>query len=337
MRISEFIKERIVFLIFNIVIFTAIAGVMAFLKFGFAIIFVVAFIWFMPILSYMIIEYSKFNKFFSEVNSLSESLDRRYLMAEIVEEPEFLEGKLFYDLLKDTNRDMHENIKSYSDMQTEYREYIETWVHEIKTPIASSKLIIENNKNEVTSKINLELKRVEEYIEQALYYSRSNDVSKDYIIKKFSLETAVRNTIKRNSSDFIYKGIQLEIKDIEADIYSDIKWVEFILNQVIGNAIKYSNSNKPKVEITSVKNPNNIILTIKDNGVGIDEKDIRRVFEKGFTGENGRVYGKSTGIGLYLCKKLCEKLGVGISISSAKGEGTKVSLIFPLGKHNLLY
>lgn len=337
MRISEFIKERIVFLIFNIVIFTAIAGVMAFLKFGFAIIFVVAFIWFMPILSYMIIEYSKFNKFFSEVNSLSESLDRRYLMAEIVEEPEFLEGKLFYDILKDTNRDMHENIKSYSDMQTEYREYIETWVHEIKTPIASSKLIIENNKNEVTSKINLELKRVEEYIEQALYYSRSNDVSKDYIIKKFSLETAVRNTIKRNSSDFIYKGIQLEIKDIEADIYSDIKWVEFILNQVIGNAIKYSNSNKPNVEITSVKNPNNIILTIKDNGVGIDEKDIRRVFEKGFTGENGRVYGKSTGIGLYLCKKLCEKLGVGISISSAKGEGTKVSLIFPLGKHNLLY
>lgn len=337
MRISEFIKERLVFLIINIVIFTAIAGVMAFLKFGFAIIFVIAFIWFMPILSYMVIEYSKFNKFFSEVSSLSESLDRRYLMAEIIEEPEFLEGKLFYDILKDANRDMHENIKSYRDMQTEYRDYIETWVHEIKTPIASSKLIIENNKNEVTNKINLELKRVEEYIEQALYYSRSNDVSKDYIIKKFSLKTAVRNIIKRNSSDFIHKGIKLDIRDIEADIYSDIKWVEFILNQLIGNAIKYSNNDSAKIEISSVKNPNNIILTVEDNGVGINEKDIGRVFEKGFTGENGRVYGKSTGIGLYLCKKLCEKLGIGISMTSVKGEGTTVNLIFPLGKHNLLY
>lgn len=337
MRISEYLRDRVAFLLINIVLFIVIAGTMVFLHIGFAIIFVIALIWFGPIISYMTIEYLKFNSFYKEIDSLSNSLDRRYLVSEIAEEPEFVEGIKFYNILKDANRDMHENVKSYKEMQTEYRDYIETWVHEIKTPISSSRLIIENNKNEVTNKISSELKRVEEYIEQVLYYSRSNDVSKDYIIKKFSLKQAVRDTIKRNSSDFIHSGIELEINGINADIYSDIKWVEFILNQIIGNSIKYSKGNKAKITIEAIKNPNNIILIIKDNGVGIDEKDIKRVFEKGFTGENGRVYGKSTGIGLYLCNKLCDKLGIGISINSVKNEGTRVNLIFPLGKHNLLY
>ena len=154
-------------------------------------------------------------------------------------------------------------------------------------------------------------------------------MGKDYIIKKVELEPLVKKVIKRNQRDFISKRISLELKDLEQVVYSDSKWIEFILNQIIVNAIKYSKGNNDKIEIESQKQNNSVILSIKDYGVGINEKDIGRVFEKGFTGENGRKFGKSTGIGLYLCKKLCEKLGLGLYIDSKENYGTKVTIIFP--------
>ena len=184
-------------------------------------------------------------------------------------------------------------------MQKEYREYIEMWVHEIKTPIASSKLVIENNyNNDIVRKIDTQINKIDNFVEQVLYYSRSNEVGKDYIIKKVELEPLVKKVIKRNQRDFISKRISLELKDLEQIVYSDSKWIEFILNQIIVNAIKYSKGNNDKIEIEGQKQNNSVILTIKDYGVGISEKDIGRVFEKGFTGENGRKFGKSTGIGL---------------------------------------
>jgi signal transduction histidine kinase len=265
-----------------------------------------------------------------------DNLDKKFLLSEIMKEPEFIEGKLLYDLLKQTDKDMHEHVKKYRDMESEYREYIETWVHEIKTPIASTRLIIENNENEITRNINYEIKKIEEYIEQVLYYARSNNVSKDYIIKEVSLAALVRKVVKRNSRDFINKRISIDIEAIEGSVYSDIKWLEYILNQVIGNSIKYTREKEGKVKAYTVKNENNIVLTVEDNGVGIIDKDINRVFEKGFTGESGRKFGTSTGIGLYLCKKLTEQLGLGLTLTSKAGEGTKVSIIFPLGRVNFM-
>ena len=213
-------------------------------------------------------------------------------------------------------------------MESEYREYIETWVHEIKTPIASARLIIDNNQNEVTRNINYEIGKVEEYIEQVLYYSRSNDVSKDYIIKEVTLITLVRNVVKRNSRYFIDKKISIDMEGVEGTVYGDSKWLEFILNQVIGNSIKYIRENEGKVRVYTVKNENNIVLTIEDNGIGIIDKDIDRVFEKGFTGYNGRREKKSTGIGLYLCKEIITKLSHKLYITSEVGVGTKVYIDF---------
>lgn len=163
-----------------------------------------------------------------------------------------------------------------------------------------------------------------------LYYSRSNNVHKDYIIKQINLDNVVRDVVKRNYRDFIHKKIRLNIEDINETVYSDEKWIKFIINQIIGNSIKYSGSSAPMISIYSVKKANSVMLTIEDNGVGIPHKDIDRVFEKGFTGENGRKFSKSTGMGLYLCEKLCSKLGLKISISSEVNKGTKVTLIFPL-------
>ncbi|EPY2303478.1 two component sensor histidine kinase [Clostridium sporogenes] len=330
MSIGEFIKDKMVVIICNMLIFVIIAAIMAAIKVSLIIILSAFCIWFLPLVSYMSLQFIKYKNYYDEVDSVLENLDNKYLLPEIIREANFIEGEKLNSILKEISRDMHENVKYYKDMQEDYREYIETWVHEIKTPIASTKLIIENNRNEVTNKIDFQMDRIEGFVEQVLYYSRSNNVSKDYIIKQINLDLVVRNVIKRNYRDFIHKKIKLDIKDIDEIVHSDGKWVEFIINQIIVNSIKYSNSKEPMISIYSTKKANSVMLTIEDNGAGIIDKDINRVFEKGFTGENGRKFSKSTGMGLYLCEKLCSKLGLKIIIVSEVNKGTKVTLIFPL-------
>lgn len=336
MSLKEYLKDRFLFIFINIILFITICSIMLFINISTNIVFLIFCIWFLPLISFIVIEFIKSKRFYDELNSVMDSLDKKYLISEIIKEPDFIEGKNIYYLLKQANKNMHEHVNKYRDMQSDYREYIETWVHEIKTPIASTRLIIENNQNEFTKSISYEVKRIEDYIEEALYYSRSNDVSKDYIIKEVSLASVVRNTIRKNSRDFINKRISIDMEGVEGTVYSDAKWLEFILNQVIGNSIKYSREEEGRVKVYCIKNENNIVLTLEDNGIGIVDNDINRVFEKGFTGENGRRVGKSTGIGLYLCKKLSEQLGLGFTLTSKSGEGTKVSIIFPIGRVNLL-
>ena len=336
MKLKDYLKDRILFLMINFMLFTIMWGIMLLVGTSADIIILVFCIWFLPIFSFIIAEFIKQKNFYNEVTKIMDDLDKKYLLPEIIKEPEFVEGKFLYNVLKQSNKDMHEHVKKYRDMEGEYREYIETWVHEIKTPIASARLIIDNNQNEVTKNINHEIKKVEEYIEQVLYYSRSNDVSKDYIVKEVSLISLVKKVIKKNSSDFISKRISIDMEAVDGTVYGDPKWLEFILNQVIGNSIKYIREKEGKVKLYTAKNENNIILTVEDNGIGIIDKNIKRVFEKGFTGENGRRFGRSTGIGLYLCKKLSNQLGLGLNLTSKIGKGTKVSIIFPLGKVNLI-
>ncbi|MPQ45097.1 sensor histidine kinase [Clostridium tarantellae] len=329
MNIMEFIKDKIIIIMCNILLFIVVMAILLTINVKFFIILFVFFIWFLPLFSYMILEFFKFKNYYAKINSILENLDKKYLLPELIKKSTFIhEEKLNY-ILKEISRDMHENVKYYRDMQTDYREYIETWVHEIKTPISSSKLIIANNENEVTKKIDFQIDKIEEFVEQVLYYSRSNNVSKDYIIKSINLEDLLGNVVKKNYREFIYKKIRIDIKEVNELVYSDGKWVEFILNQIIGNAIKYSNSKEPIINIYSLKKFNSVILTIEDNGIGIIGRDINRVFEKGFTGENGRKFMKSTGMGLYICKKLCSKLALEISIKSEINKGTKVSIVFP--------
>ena len=329
MKMLDYLKEKSIFLSVNLMFFIIISIVMYFSNISFVIIFLVFFIWFFPLSTYILIEYMKYRKYFSNINNILESLDKKYLLPEVLQESNFMVGENINDILKELSRDMHEQVKHYRNIQEEYREYIEMWVHEIKTPIASSKLLIENNTNEVTRKIDTQMDRIENYVEQVLYYSRSDEVGKDYIIKKVGLSKLVKDVIKRNQRDFISKRISLQLGDLDEIIYSDTKWVEFILNQIIGNAIKYSKGKDDKIEIYLKKISSAVVLTIKDHGVGIIERDLNRVFEKGFTGENGRKFGKSTGIGLYLCKKLTDKLGLGLQVQSEENVGTEISIIFP--------
>lgn len=253
MSIGEFIKDKMVVIICNMLIFVVIAAIMAAIKVSLIIILYAFCIWFLPLVSYMSLQFIKYKNYYDEVDSILENLDNKYLLPEIIREANFIEGEKLNSILKEISRDMHENVKYYKDMQEDYREYIETWVHEIKTPIASTKLIIENNRNEVTNKIDFQMDRIEGFVEQVLYYSRSNNVSKDYIIKQINLDLVVRNVIKRNYRDFIHKKIKLDIKDIDEIVHSDGKWIEFIINQIIVNSIKYSNSKEPMISVYSTK------------------------------------------------------------------------------------
>lgn len=194
-------------------------------------------------------------------------------------------------------------------------------------------MVIENNKNPVTKSIEEELDKIENYIEQALFYARSNTVEKDYFIKRVLLKDIVNGCIKKDKNILIGEKISLNLHDLNSYVNTDSKWVIFILNQIIQNTIKYKKQDKNlEIKIYSKVGKENVILYIEDNGIGIKKEELTRVFEKGFTGTNGRLSNKkSTGIGLYLCKKLCDKLSIGIELNSIQNEGTQVRLIFPIG------
>ena len=276
------------------------------------------------------IEYFKKKKFYDNLSNMLEELEEKYLITEIINTPDFLEGKILKNTIEAIDKSMLENVNKYKYMTEDYKEYIELWIHEIKIPIAARKMVIENNKNEVTKSIDEELNKVENYIEQALFYARSNTVEKDYYIRKVVLKEIVNESIKKNKSSLIQEKISINIHNLDIEVNTDNKWIVFILNQIIQNSIKYRKKEKSIIEIYANQGKENVILYVKDNGIGIRQGEITRVFEKGFTGTNGRLSNKkSTGIGLYLCKKLCNKLGIGIELNSVQNEGTEIRLVFP--------
>ena len=331
MNIKSFIKDKlfttilILFGIITIEIFLLAYQVDNFIRIYIALAIITLYI------IGLSIEYIEKRNFYKNIVNMLDELNEKYLITELIKSPNFSEGKILKSILEQTDKSMLENVNKFKYMQEDYKDYIELWIHEIKIPIATSKLIVENNKNEVTKSIDEELTKVENYTEQALFYARSNTVEKDYYIKKVRLKEIVNESIKKNKNALIQDKISLNIHDLDIDVNTDNKWIVFILNQIIQNSTKYKMPEKIlEIEIYAKQNAENVVLYIKDNGIGIKESEITRVFEKGFTGTNGRISGKkSTGIGLYLCKKLCQKLGTDIELTSAKNEGTTVKIIFP--------
>ncbi len=335
MKFKEFLKDKIItiilliFAIITIEIFLLTYPIANFIKIYIPIIILGLYI------IGIIIEYLIKRNFYTNLIMKLDELEEKYLITEIIKSPNFTEGKILKDALEQINKSMFENVNKYKYMTEDYKEYIELWIHEIKTPIATSKMIMENNKNEVTKSIDEEIEKIENYIEQALFYARSSTVEKDYYIRKTNLQDIVNESIKKNKNILIEQKISLNIHDLEKEVNTDSKWIVFILNQIIQNSVKYmQTSHLSEIEIYAKQQKENVILYIKDNGIGIKKGEITRVFEKGFTGTNGREANKkSTGIGLYLCKKLCNKLGIAIELNSLQNEGTEVRLVFPKGSY----
>ena len=354
MNFRDFIKEKLILIIGIILALVSVEILLLAYDISILIRIYCAFIIIFVLVLAILIEYKKKGDYYNELIKNMEELKEKYLISEIIKTPNFIEGKILKDILQDTGKSMLENVNYYKNIQEDYKEYIELWIHEVKIPIATSKMIIENNKeltrngskdlqkddteidsitykSDILRSIDEELDKVENYTEQALFYARSNAVEKDYIINKTNLKEIVNGAILKNKTTLINEKVSIELSNLkDEEVYTDSKWAIFIINQIIQNAIKYSKKEDKKIEISSQGKNDKVILYIKDNGIGIKKGEITRVFERGFTGENGRIIGqKSTGIGLYLCKKLCDRLGLGIELNSEKDKGTEVRIIFP--------
>lgn len=260
----------------------------------------------------------------------AENLEEICYLSEFLTEPYFQEGRILYEILRRDVKYMNDRI---AGQQQEYKAYVETWVHEIKTPVAVSRMIMENNRSDVTRSLSQEMDKVEGYIEQMLYYSKGSSLQEDYMIREVSLKEMVISAVKAHSKAMITEKVTPGFENLDHMVLTDPKWWEFILGQIISNGVKYhSKGQKPEIRFSAVREGSFILLSVSDNGIGMPAEDVVKVFRKGFTGSNGRKFARSTGMGLYLCDTLCRKLGTKISLTSKQGEGTKVTLRLAAGR-----
>lgn len=335
MKLSLYLRDKLWFILGQLVITGFFAVVLLSLK---------ASLWLTMLLSFSILlitflillpDYFARKIYYDKILNTLDSMEKKQYIFPLIPEPSFSDAKVLWEILRQTTKAMNDEIACYQILSEEYREYIETWIHEVKTPISAISLMCENNRNLITNNILDENRKIEEYVEQALFYARSTNLEKDYSIRCVKIESLVKNTVKKYSKQLIAKRAKIHIEDIHENVYSDPKWVEFILGQIISNSIKYSRENLIFTFIIQ-KMESGIRLVIEDNGIGIQPQDLGRVFQKGFTGNNGRKFTHSTGIGLYLCKQLCEKMNLNIEIESEVNIGTKIFILFPTDKFILL-
>ena len=271
-------------------------------------------------------------QYYDHLESTWQELEEKSYLSEIIEEPDFYDGRLLYRIIKRNGKYLNDVIADQQLEMMEYKNYVQTWAHEIKTPIAVEHLIIDNHRGPLTSSLEEEVEKIESYVEQMLYYTKSGSLESDYIIQPASLKHMVMEVIRKNTKMMVAAGILPRLENLDHEILTDTKWMVFILGQIVTNAVKYSDSSKKScIFFRAEETAGDMVeFTVEDNGIGIPACDLSRVFQKGFTGENGRVVQKSTGMGLYLCKKLCDKMDIPLAIRSKQGEGTK--LIFQLKK-----
>lgn len=205
----------------------------------------------------------------------------------------------------------------YSDMM----EYYTVWAHQIKTPIAAMRLNLQNEDTDFSRQLSEDLQRIEQYVEMVLAFLRLDADSTDYVIKEQNLDEIVKGAVKKFSTQFIRKRLRLVYEPFNATVITDEKWLSFVLEQVLSNALKYTQEGSITISLEAPKK-----LCIKDTGIGIAAEDLPRIFENGYTGYNGRSDKKASGIGLYLCKRVCNKLGHAITVTSKPDQGTTVAI-----------
>lgn len=318
----------------------------------------------------LVADYLRIRSFYRELSDLSRSLSSQaYLCSTLTSSPHTREQAFVLSLMKTMTQAMVSQIEKTKQEQGDYRQYTELWVHEIKTPLAACELLLRNSdvllqagemslqtgeceqagdfsfsaSASVNQRLGLQIKRIEELVDQTLYYARSGNLENDFIIKNIHLDQVVKAAIHRYSRHMILAKVYPRLSNLNVNVRGDAKWVQFMIEQIISNAIKYR---KPQAEasyidISATQQTNDFgvkttVLSIRDEGIGIPASDCSRVFEQAFTGENGRAYAKSTGIGLFLVDKLARKMNMSVRLSSQVGKGTTVCLCFSSALHDVM-
>ena len=333
MKLRDYLKDKIIIIILVILTYFIILSFMI----GFKIVdeFRWCFTILYSLLFIIIFLYDFFRKYFyyKDILSKLELLDEKYLICEMISKPNFLDGEILYQMLYEINKSMNENIRDYREKINDFKEYVELWIHEVKIPLSA--LILYTHNKKMDKALVREINKVDNYLEQILYYIRSENTEVDYIIKEVDLSKVIRDVMLKNKDVLLERNIEITSDVRDAKALTDYKWLEFMINQIISNSMKYMRDiDDKKIEIKAYKEDHRIVLEILDNGMGIPKSDLSRVLNKTFTGQNGRKVPGSTGMGLYIVSNLCKKLGHKLEIESIEGEYTKVIIIFD---NNLFY
>ena len=265
-------------------------------------------------------DYANYKESYKKLNFLEQNI-----LNDLEDLPKSLDIRIdyYHKIIEKLYEELEKLTQENRQKNTDMVDYYSMWVHQIKTPIAAMNFLLDNE--EVDQKIlQQELFKIERYVEMVLTYIRLDSISSDYVITKINLDEVVKDSVKKYATIFINKKIKLNYVSHETMVISDKKWLSFAFEQILGNSVKYSSAGG-EITIETCENK----LVIEDRGIGIKEEDLPRIFEKGFTGFNGRYEKKSSGLGLYLCKKTLDKLGHHIEISSKVGEGTRIEITFP--------
>lgn len=332
MKFREYCLNKITEILGNIFVFSAMLEFLHIIGNTISVIFLIGIVGVgIMIIKYLFEWYSK-KRYFEMVQKRVDDLEQPWLIAELLPASYHIEDQIYQELLRKVGSSAIEQIHKIEDEQKEYEDYIEEWIHEVKAPITAIHLILENKLQDnmiLKKELNVELSRIENDVERALYYARSEQIYKDYLIQKLNLREVLLNSINKNRTVIMNSSISIELEcDKEIYVYGDEKWLIFLISQVLLNAIKYKRKINSKIVLNVKRSEKKIVLIITDNGKGIKKEELPRIFDKGFTGSNGRENEKSTGMGLYLVSKLCEKLLINVWADSIYGEFTSIYFSF---------
>lgn len=329
MKFKSFLKDKLYAIFITIFSYFIILLIFISFKVEKSVIIASFFILLNLLILLLLLEYFRKKKFYDSLSFNTHTLDKAYLVLETLTKPSFYEGELLYHTLYEINKSMCENVNAIEKNWNNFKDYIEMWIHEVKIPLSTLILLSNNHKSSFDKKTKAELKRLEDYVDQVLFYARSENAEKDYLIKETNLTKVIKNVGLKNMDALLENNIDYIVKNVNVSLLTDSKWLEFILGQIINNSVKYKRNIKSSyIKIFTLDEDNLTKLIIEDNGIGIKESDIPYVFDKTFTGENGRVRGSSTGMGLFISKNMCEKLGHKIEIESKENKYTRVIISF---------
>lgn len=280
----------------------------------------------------LVLEYRRRASFWKDVETAIEALDRTRYIGDLVDEPSFSEGRLALDAMLALTQLNKDELGELRTQNHDRAQYTELWVHEVKTPLAAAKLVLDRMHGPDVAKLKIELERIEGLVEQALFAARSDTLVNDYLIREVRLADAVGEAFKSNMCYLASCGVTLNMQvDPQVTVMADRTWLAFILNQLITNAAKYDAST---ITFTTYEEGNEgphacTVLELRDDGCGIPAADVPRVFDRGFTGEVGRAHGSATGMGLFLVARMCAQMGLDVLLASEESIGTRVQIKFP--------
>lgn len=280
----------------------------------------------------LVLEYRRRASFWKDVETAIEALDRTRYIGDLVDDPSFSEGRLALDAMFALTQLNKDELGELRTQNHERAQHTELWVHEVKTPLAAAKLVLDRMHGPDVAKLKIELERIEGLVEQALFTARSDTLVNDYLIREVRLADAVGEACKSNMCYLASCGVTLNMQvDPQVTVMADRTWLAFILNQLITNAAKYDAST---ITFTTYEEGNEgphacTVLELRDDGCGIPAADVPRVFDRGFTGEVGRAHGSATGMGLFLVARMCAQMGLDVLLASEEGIGTRVQIKFP--------